>query len=297
MTVRQKLTRWLPPAVVDAYRRWYSDRRYIEHLPADQMRKEGIYLAGDYDKWETAMLQSTGYDADEILERTKTAMLKVKNFEAVYQRDSVIFDEIEYFWPLLAGLMWVTAESNGRLNVLDFGGSLGSSYFQNRKFLGNLFECRWNVVEQPSHFEAGRLLFEDETLRFYDSIAACLEETKPNVILLSGVLQYLPNPYAVLNELSNIACDYLIIDRTPIWLGGRDRLCVQYIPEEIYSASYPSWIFSNEELFKTLGRKWEIYAQFESFDHLPSPVPTLWKGILARKSFDYYVENFSPGEK
>ena len=79
-------------------------------------------LIGDYSSWNEAVAASTGYDAELILEKTKTALLKVKNGEAIYERDSVLFNEIQYTWPLLAGLMWVAAQSRRRLNVLDFGG-------------------------------------------------------------------------------------------------------------------------------------------------------------------------------
>mgnify|MGYP001500873774 CR=1 FL=1 len=48
----------------------------------------------------------------------------VKNGEAVYERDLVLFDYIEFYWPVLSGVMWVAARNNGRLNVLDYGGSL-----------------------------------------------------------------------------------------------------------------------------------------------------------------------------
>ena len=73
--------------------------------------------------------------AQDILDKVLAATLKVKQGQAVFERDSVLFDEIEYSWPLLAGLMWAAASNGGKLNVLDFGGALGSSYYQNRKFL------------------------------------------------------------------------------------------------------------------------------------------------------------------
>jgi putative methyltransferase (TIGR04325 family) len=38
---------------------------------------------------------------------------------------------------------------------------LGSSYFQNRKFLQSLPDVRWNVVEQPHYVDAGRKYIEE----------------------------------------------------------------------------------------------------------------------------------------
>jgi hypothetical protein len=36
-------------------------------------------LSGDYNSWESAVAASTGYDSELILEKTKSALLKVKN--------------------------------------------------------------------------------------------------------------------------------------------------------------------------------------------------------------------------
>src|SRR5687768_8069562 len=78
----------------------------------------GIYFSGPYPTWAQATAASKGYDQPEILEKVRSAALKVKRGEAVYERDSVLFDCIEYSWPLLAGLMWAAARGGGRLKVL-----------------------------------------------------------------------------------------------------------------------------------------------------------------------------------
>jgi len=242
---------------------------------------EQIFLSGNYRKWDEAIAASTGYDSEIILEKTKTALLKVKNGEAVFERDSVLFNEIQYAWPLLAGLMWVAARSSGRLNVLDFGGSLGSTYFQNRRFLQQLPSVRWNIIEQPRQVEVGKVDFENKHLKFYGDINACLAETQPNVIVLSGVLQYLEQPFDVLRILLASPCNHLIVDRTPFWDGPEDRLCVQYVPASIYPASYPSWIFSLHSFRTFLNEGWEIVAEFDNPDRLPGPVVFGYKGMFA----------------
>ena len=60
---------------------------------------------GDYRKWEDAKKSSDNYDDVEILEKVKQALLKVRNGEAVFERDSVLFSEIQYSWPLLSALL------------------------------------------------------------------------------------------------------------------------------------------------------------------------------------------------
>ena len=237
-------------------------------------------LSGDYRSWREAMAATTGYDAEVILEKTRSALLAVKNGQAAYERDSVLFDEIEYAWPLLAGLMWVAAQSGGKLNVLDFGGSLGSSYFQNRVFLSALPEVRWNIVEQSGHVETGKVWFEDDHLRFYVDIADCLAETQPNVVLLGSVLQYLERPFTILDQVLAVPCEHVIIDRTPFWAGSSDRLCVQTVPPSIYPASYPSWIFSRQRFRSRLHEDWQCILTFGNLDRLVGPVDAAYEGVL-----------------
>src|SRR3954462_15124415 len=112
--------------------------------------------SGHYKNWQEALSLTKGYDASAILEKVKSAVLKVKNGEAVYERDSVLFDKIEYSWPLLSALLWIALKKINELSVVDFGGSLGSSYFQNKMYLRTLKKLRWNVVEQKNFVEAGQ---------------------------------------------------------------------------------------------------------------------------------------------
>ena len=272
MTLKDVIRLAAPPAFIHAARRL---RGFAPPVTSD--------LSGDYRSWGEAMAASTGYATEVILETTRSAVLAVKDGEAAYERDSVLFDEVEYAWPLLAGLMWVAARCGGSLNVLDFGGSLGSTYFQNRAFLAALPEVRWNIVEQPRHVEAGKERFADEHLRFYPDIAGCLAETTPTVVLLSSVLQYLESPYAVLDQVLALPCDHVIIDRTPFWSGPADRLCVQTVAPSIYPASYPSWIFSRPRFQSRLNTAWRFIVTFDALDRLVGPVDVAYEGAIIER--------------
>ncbi|MBT5486513.1 MAG: methyltransferase, TIGR04325 family [Deltaproteobacteria bacterium] len=240
---------WLPPAILRQIRR---------------RRSADIRFEEEYATWKDATENCTGYDSEGILEKVLEATLKVKNGEAVYERDSVLFDHIEYSWPVLSGLMWVAARNNGRLNVLDYGGSLGTSYFQNRKFIEPLEQIRWNVVEQSHYVEAGQTHIQDHQLHFFKTIEECLVENEPNVILLSSVLQYLEDPLYLIKKFSASKTTCLIIDRTPFSSFDVDRLLVQKVSEPIYSASYPIWIFSMSKFLQILEPDWFLIAQCQS---------------------------------
>ena len=128
---------------------------------------------GSYSTWEEAKKVSIGYDSKEILQKVRASLLKVKNKEAVFERDSVIFDKIQYSWPLLAGLMYACVKSKGELRVLDFGGSLGSTYFQNKKFLDEIDEVSWSIVEQKHFVDVGKKDFKDRDSILWEECEGC----------------------------------------------------------------------------------------------------------------------------
>jgi putative methyltransferase (TIGR04325 family) len=242
---------WLPPAVT----------RWVRHF----QRHERIQFEGEFSAWAEAKRQASGYDASDILDKVLAATLKVVRGEALFERDSVLFYEPDYVWPVLSGLLWVAARSGGVLNVLDFGGALGASYFQHRKFLEALPHCRWNIVEQSHYVAAGRKHIQNEILRFYESVDECLGETKPNVVLLSSVLQYLDEPRDVLASLLCLGASVVIIDRTPFSGAPEDRHVIQQVPPSIYPASYAMRIFSKLLFVSELDAEWQMLCS------LPTP--------------------------
>lgn len=226
-------------------------------------------FSGNYSSWEEAKRASTGYDSDSILKKVKDALLKVKNGEAVYERDSVLFDKIEYSWPLLSGLLWIAANEDGKLRLIDFGGSLGSSYFQNRLFLKTLKEVEWNIVEQKHFVECGKKHFEDDKLRFYESIEECLAKQRqpPNAILLSGVIQYTEKPYELIDYIINKKFKYLIFDRTTFNKCNNDKLVVQRINPVIFKASYPCWFLNKNRFVQMFNDKYVLISEFKGFEN------------------------------
>jgi putative methyltransferase (TIGR04325 family) len=250
--------------------------RWLRRLGGGDIRFEGEFAT-----WEEACAHCTGYDSEDILAKVLAATLQVKQGTAAFERDSVLFDENEYAWPVVAGLLGVAARNGGRLSVLDFGGSLGSSYFQSRELLKTLSTVQWNVVEQPHYVKAGQTYIQDERLHFYASIQECLTENKVNVILLSSVLQYLPDSASVFRSLLAVGADAMILDRTIINHSTSDRIYVQQVPSSIYAASYPCRSLSESRLLATTSDRYRLEADFSS---LPFPalesIESEFKGYL-----------------
>ncbi len=250
-------------------------------------KQDSITWSGEYQSWETSMKHCEGYDSAMILETCKKSLLKVKNGEAIYERDGVLFDKIYYSWALLAMLQRAALENNSELCVLDFGGSLGSSYFQNMDFLKSVKNMKWCIVEQPHFVKCGIQYFQNEELQFYYSIEECLKQNKPQVLLLSGVLQCLEQPNYWIDKLSTYGFPYIIIDRTAFIDNNQAILTVQNVPPSMYAASYPSWFFNFEQFVDLFSKNYTVLSVFNSIiDNsiiLKGNKPANWKGILLQK--------------
>lgn len=220
--------------------------------------------SGCYATWGEAKNKSTGYDSELILEKVRDSLLKVKRGEAVYERDSVLFDKVHYSWPLLAGLLWIATQKGNCINLVDFGGSLGSTYYQNRKFLLQLKELRWNIVEQKNFVDCGKRDFENEHLKFFHELEECFLEQRPDTILFSSAIQYLERPYSVLGTVRSLGFEFLLFDRTTFIERGEDRITLQKVPPDIYEASYPAWFFNRGKFLDFFSTDYELVVEFDA---------------------------------
>lgn len=229
---------------------------------------EHVWFSGTYSSWAEARRLSTGYDEPSILAKVRQATLDVIAGRAACERDSLALPTIEYSLPLLECLLFVATQSGNQLCLLDFGGSLGSSYWQNRGFLTHLSRVRWCVVEQPHFVAVGRAEIADACLCFYGSIAECLARERPDAALLSGVLQNLEDPYALLGSLLDRRLRFVILDRTQFFVSDlSDRITIETVHPAVYTGSYPSWFF-NLRRFRSFVEQcgYEIAAEFDSWE-------------------------------
>jgi len=266
MSLKTLVKDWCPPFVLNVLRR--ATARPASPPP----RFEGVYST-----WEEAAARAGGYDSDAIFARTRDAILKVVRGEAAFERDSVILDRPEYPLFLIASLLHVAAASDGRLDILDFGGSLGSSFFQCRPFVSSIRRLRWSVVEQPHYVAFGKAELENEVLRFHRTIAECLSVEHPNVAVLSGVLHCIPSPWGVVDEIIAAGLPYVIIDRQPLSPLPTDRVSISRVPKEIYEGSYPLWWLS-EPRFRAAWAAWYDVVAESELAPLETPV-----GLLPRR--------------
>ncbi len=214
-------------------------------LHAALTRHRRLRFSGPYRTWSDARAASTGSDEPALLARKTAAPRTVAAGRAAYERDTVLFPEPAADPLLLAELTALASLRPAGLRVLDFGGALGSTWFQHHPFLASLPPVAWHIVEQPEIAARGRAEFSGPHLTFHDSLDSALAAGPPDLVLVSSVLQYLPDPWPLLARLATLPARAWLITRTPFSDTLRsDTIVVQHVPAAIYAASYPAWIFS-----------------------------------------------------
>lgn len=235
-------------------------RRWLRRL-----LRPGIYR-GDYPDWATAQKSSRGYADSGITQKVIEATRAVREGRALWDRDTVLFHEPMANEPVLRALRHAAAANQSRLSVLDFGGALGSCWWQHQSWLADLAEIRWSVIEQAELVEIGQREFAMGSLRFYRSIADCCARERPNVMLLSSVLAYLEDPHRLLAEIAAGPFCHVIVDRTGFISRGPDRLTVHHVPKSIYEASYPAWFFERDRFLAHFSAEWRVVDEWVTND-------------------------------
>ena len=202
-----------PPVLLILYKKIFLPKEFIR----------------GFNDWKTALDNTTTYNAEEIFSKTLDSARKVRDGLATYERDSVLFDEIQYDWQLLASLLLIAKLESNRLNVADYGGALGTSYRQNKEFL-DMLDCpvKWVVVEQSRFVQIGKSEFENEVLLFSDSLNQ-LKNDKPRLktayMYQSAEVyihqQFMNSPNRVFNP--NDADLFYVPIYPSTWLSGRSH--------------------------------------------------------------------------
>ena len=254
----------------DALRDWIPEAaiRYGSALSGRRVR-----FQGSFDSWDSASASVEGYAETEILDRVRRATRKVVSGGAYAERDGALLDRIDPPYPLIAAIQDVALRGAESPSLIDFGGGLGSTYRQTRPFLRGIRSISWTIVEQRSFVECGKADFETEELRFCYDITSAAAAANPDLVLFSGVLQYLRSPSEQLREAVALQPEYLVVDRTPFRRSGRSVVAMQIVPRRLGGSRYPAWLFRREELFE------EILASYEVIHSYPAIEGTLSHGL------------------
>jgi putative methyltransferase (TIGR04325 family) len=204
-------------------------------------------LEGPLASWEAAAASATGWDSPGIVEQALAAALQVRDGAAAFERDSVARETIIYSPTILAALL-LAADRHHALNVIDFGGGLGSNYYQNLKLIRALSATAtsWNVVERAPLARIGAEQFQTDQLRFHDDLAA-VRLDRP-VLLFTGSLQYVADAFGLLAE-AIAHTDIVALDRVLVWGQPQHAVFVQRLDARRFGpVTLPTWCFAKDAL-------------------------------------------------
>jgi putative methyltransferase (TIGR04325 family) len=221
-------------------------------------------LEGPFASWDAASQRATGWDSPRIVEQALAAALEVRDGAAAFERDSVAHGQIIYSPTILAALM-LAVDRHRRLEVVDFGGGLGSNYFQNLKLIRALSNApaSWRVVERPALARIGVDQFQTEQLRFHDDLAAVRLE-RP-VVLFTGSLQYVADAFGLL-ETAMAMTDIIALDRVLVYAEAEHGIFVQRLDAKRFGpVTLPTWCFARAALIDWFAaRGFRLVERFEA---------------------------------
>jgi putative methyltransferase (TIGR04325 family) len=204
-------------------------------------------LEGPVASWDAALKRATGWDSPGIIEQAVAAAVKVRDGAAAFERDSRTYDRIIYSPAILAALLLAVARYP-RLNVIDFGGGLGSNYFQNVKLIRALpnMPLSWNVVERRPLATIGAEQFQTAELRFHAELAAVRLEDA--VLMFTGSLQYIADAFGLLEEAIG-GIDIVVLDNVLVWPKAEHAVFVQHLDAKRFGpVTLPTWCFAKDAL-------------------------------------------------
>jgi putative methyltransferase (TIGR04325 family) len=225
-----------------------------------------VQFTGPFPNYNEALASSTGYSAESIAPSVLAALDLVEQGKAAMERDGCVLERPQYAYTLLTVLLYLALRNADKgVNVVDFGGSLGSSFFACKHWLGLVIErFRWFVIEQPSFVEIGRRNLQSDKLVFLTDVNHL--NSKPDLVLLSGVLMYLEDPYEKLRELLDLKAPYVLIDRTAVVPCEDDIIAVEHVRAPTYEASYPCCFLSRQKLASACRQNYTCIEEFRALD-------------------------------
>lgn len=240
-----------------------------------------VRFVGEYSSWIEAEKDCIGYDSERIFDKAKLAIDKVLNGEAEFERDTFLFYKKEINYPLMSYLALIYNKM-GTLDVIDWGGGFGSTYFQNIHFLKMITnELSWNVIEQKHFVDYAKKKIKKENLHFEYALEDVKNLKLASCILLSGVLHYISFADELLSKIIDMQIPYVIIERQPVAM--RDIYTKEIVREPIYNANYAMHIFDEKLLIEKFTDRG--YVLVDSWKSLVDRDVWIGENMIQFKSF------------
>jgi len=189
--------------------------------------------------WPEAQKAVAGYESDtaveSIIESIQLAHASSTDTKALASRDLQI---ISSFAIAIAAV----DVSSTNIRVIDVGGAGGDYFFMFANAMPAV-TFDWVVVETPALATAISKtdLSMGRDIRWVSSLDEAGDDF--DIALMSSVMQYVDDPYGLLNEVVG-KCKVMVINRIPLTSSVVDQATVQHVRTHGRRGAYPAWFFS-----------------------------------------------------
>jgi putative methyltransferase (TIGR04325 family) len=194
-----------------------------------------ILIIKQASSWDFALNNSLNYNQDKLVNNIFLATQNVLNKKYSYESDGVNFNNLKIDHNFLESLKKCIKTDNTIL--LDFGGSLGTTFFKYHNLISINKSIEWFIVEQEKIFEKSKILNFPKNLKFFKNIDEI--QVKPDIILLGSVLQYIEHYKKLLKNLISLKPNYIFIERTIFSINNLESIYIQENYFNFKKTSYP----------------------------------------------------------
>jgi putative methyltransferase (TIGR04325 family) len=203
--------------------------------------KEPFIWDGIYESFDQAPAAGHGFASEEWLadmERyTRTAV------EALRNNDAAVAENVPHYHVLLSLLVASLGAAGRPVRVLDFGGGMGIAAANVRRCISEEIAVDYLIVDNEPSCERGRRLLKDfSSVKFVPELP---QDVGPvDVVVLSGVLQFVENYEELLSRLARCAPAHWVFafvpaGDIPTFVSGQLN-----VPGSVL----PVWFFNLQEL-------------------------------------------------
>ncbi len=243
--------------------------------------------------FELAQASASGFNDDRVprIVASKTQAMRNRLGRVVESRQTA---------QNLAVLAYVAKDLSRQIDVVDFGGACGATFYQMDHLLPGLIRT-WKVVEVKEMIQECDHASASERLEFFESLEDAANIAKPDLVLAHGVLPYTPQPTETLKViLKSFRPAFLYLSRTAaieeparapifgrqytrLWDHGPGAIApVNGVPND--DIIIPAALLPYADYVGALPDSYEIVFEFDEGNQwFLDRIPIRDRGLLARK--------------
>ncbi len=171
-----------------------------------------------------------GYEDNQLC---RVVAKKTARYKEQLNRAPFTVNEVQCYLAMVVQSILLESKINS-IKVADFGGACGAHYFETRRLVPVHAKLNWTVIETPAMVAAATEYgFPNHELHF----SSILSEIGADLFYLSSSIQYVPDPYGVIDSLIAKAYPWILFNRMMLnHVSDTDEVIVQ---QSMLSANGP----------------------------------------------------------